>query len=138
MNLTLRGALTAAVNNNPDVQLYRERIEPAKGQVQTQLGTMLPNLASTVRQSRQTQFLGTLGLAPVRTDPFSIFDARVNASQNLLSLSLIQKWRSSRASLHAVEFESDSRRLDTMSSVALMYTEDLKAMAMVKMHEANQ
>jgi outer membrane protein TolC len=62
MNLTLRGALTAAVNNNPDVQLYRERIEAAKGQVQTQLGTMLPNLSSTVRQSRQTQFLGTLGL----------------------------------------------------------------------------
>lgn len=75
LNLTLRGALTAAVNNNPDVQLSRERIEAAKGQVQTQLGTMLPNLSTTVRQSRQTQFLGTLGLAPVRTDPFSIFDA---------------------------------------------------------------
>jgi outer membrane protein TolC len=74
----------------------------------------------------------------VRTDPFSIFDARVNASQNLLSVSLIQKWRSSRESLHTVELESDSRKFDTMASVALAYMEGLKAMAMVKMHEANQ
>lgn len=138
LNLTLRGALAAAVNNNPDVQLYKERIEAAQGQVQTQLGSLLPNLAGTVRQTRQNQFLGTFGLAPHRTDPFSIFDGRVNASQNLFSLSLIQRWRASRESLHVTEFESDSRKFDVMAGVALAYTEGLKAMAMVKMHEANR
>lgn len=138
LNLSLGGALAAAADRNPDVQLYRERIQAAKGQVQTQLGTLFPNIASNVRQSRQTQFLGTIGLAPVRTDPFSIFDARANASQNLFSLSLIQKWRSSRASLHVTELESDSRKFDTMASVALLYIEGLKAMAMLKMREANQ
>ncbi len=138
LNLTLRGALTAAVDNNPDVQLYKERIEAAQGQVQTQLGGLLPNLAGTVRQTRQTQFLGTFGLAPQRTDPFSIFDGRVNASQNLFSVSLIQRWRASRESLHVTEFESDSRKNDVMASAALAYMEGLKAMAMVKMHEANQ
>lgn len=138
LNLTLRGALAAAVNNNPDVQLYKERIEAAQGQVQTQLGSLLPNLAGTVRQTRQNQFLGTFGLAPHRTDPFSIFDGRVNASQNLFSLSLIQRWRASRESLHVTEFESDSRKFDVMAGVALAYTEGLKAMAMVRMHEANQ
>ena len=138
LNMTLRGALTAAVDNNPDVQLYKERIEAAQGQVQTQLGSLLPNLAGTVRQTRQTQFLGTFGLAPQRTDPFSIFDGRVNASQNLFSVSLIQRWRASRESLHVAEFESDSRKYDVMASAALAYMEGLKAMAMVKMHEANQ
>lgn len=138
LNLTLRGALAAAVNNNPDVQLYKERIEAAQGQVQTQLGSLLPNLAGTVRQTRQNQFLGTFGLAPHRTDPFSIFDGRVHASQNLFSLSLIQRWRASRESLHVTEFESDSRKFDVMAGVALAYTEGLKAMAMVKMHEANR
>jgi len=138
LNLTLRGTLIAAVDNNPDVQLYKERIEAAQGQVQTQLGSLLPNLASTVRQTRQTQFLGTFGLAPQRTDPFSIFDGRVNASQNLFSVSLIQRWRASRESLHVTEFESDSRKYDVMASSALAYMEGLKAMAMVKMHEANQ
>jgi len=136
--LTLRGALTAAIDNNPDVLLYKERIEAAQGQVQTQLGGLLPNLAGNVRQTRQTQFLGTFGLAPHRTDPFSIFDARVNASQNLFSVSLIQRWRASRETLHVTEFESDSRKFDVMASAALAYMEGLKAMAMVKMHEANQ
>ena len=89
--LTLRGALDAAVDNNPDVLLYKERIEAARGQVQTQLGAMLPNLSSNVRQTRQTQFRGTFGLPPVRSDPFSIFDVRLNASQNLFSMSLLQR-----------------------------------------------
>ena len=138
LTLTLRDALAAAVDNNPDVQLYKERIEAAQGEVQKQLGAMLPNLSSNVRQTRQTQFLGTFGLAPVSTDPFSIFDARVNATQNLLSISLIQRWRASRESLHVVEFEADTRKFDTMASVALLYMEGLKAMGMVKMHESNQ
>ena len=138
LNLTLRGALAAAVDNNPDVLLYKERIEAARGQVQTQLGAMLPNLSSTVRQTRQTQFLGTFGLSPIRTDPFSIFDVRVSASQNLLSVSLIQRWRASREMLQVSESESESRKFDTMASVALSYMEGLKAKGMVKMHEANQ
>src|SRR6267143_5106546 len=93
LNLTLRGALAAAVDNNPDVLLYKERIEAARGQVQTQLGAMLPNLSSSVRQTRQTLFLGTFGRSPIKTDPVSIFDARVSASQNFVSVSLIQRWR---------------------------------------------
>ena len=138
LTLTLRDALAAAVDNNPDVQLYKERIEAAQGQVQTQLGAMLPNLSMNVRQTQQTQFLGTFGLSAVRTDPFNIFDTRVNASQNLLSVSLIQRWRASRERLHVVEFEADIRKFDTMASVALLYMEGLKAMGMVKMHESNQ
>ncbi len=138
LTLTLRDALTAAVDNNPDVLLYRERIEAARGQVHTQLGAMLPNLSATARQTRQTQFRGTFGLDPVRSDPFSIFDVRVSASQNLFSVSLIQRWRASSEMLHVSEAESESRKLDTMASVALTYMEGLKAMGMVKMHEANQ
>ena len=138
LQLTLKGALAAAVDNNPDVLLYRERIQEAKGQVRTQLGAMLPNLSANVRQTRQTQFLGTIGLSPVRTDPFSIFDARVTATQNLFSLSLIQRWRASRESLQMTEQEAEARKLDTMASVALAYMEGLKAAAMIKMHEVNQ
>lgn len=138
LTLTLRGALAAAAENNPDVLLYKERIEAAQAQVRTQFGAMLPNVSSNVRQTKQTQFLGTFGLSPVRTDPFNIFDARVNASQNLVSISLIQKWRASRATLQVVEFESETRKYDTMASAALLYLEALKARGMVQMHESNQ
>lgn len=136
--LTLQGAMAAAIHNNPDVLLYKERIQEAQGQVRTQLGAMLPNLSANVRQTRQTQFLGTIGLSPMRTDPFSIFDARINATQNLFSFSLIQRWRASRESLHVTEQEADTKQFDTMASVALAYMEGLKAMAMITMHEANQ
>ena len=136
--LTLREALDAAIGNNPTVQLYKERIEAARAQVLTQFGAMLPNFSSTVQQSQQTNFLGTFGLTPVRTQPFSIFDARVNASQNLLSLSLIQRWRASRESLQVAEFEADVSKFDTMASVAILYMDALKAEATVKAHEANQ
>lgn len=81
----------------------------------------MPNLSSNVGQTRQAQFLATYGLSPVRTDPFSIFHARVYASQNLVSFSLIQRWRSSRETLHVTEFESDIRKFDTMACVALAY-----------------
>ncbi|MCG3773733.1 MAG: Outer membrane efflux protein BepC [Nitrospira sp.] len=138
LSLTLQGALAAAIENNPAVLLYKERIEEARGQVQTQLGAMLPNLSSTVRQSNQTVFRGTFGLSPTRSDPFSIFDARVSATQNILSVSLIQRWRASREMLQVSEAESESRKFDTMASVALTYMEGLKAMGRVKMHEANQ
>ena len=138
LNLTLKGALAAAINNNPDVLLYKERIREAQGQVQMQLGAMLPNISADIRQTRRTQFLGTIGLSPVRTDPFSIFDTRISATQNLFSLSLIQRWRASRESLRVTEQESETKRFDTMAGVALVYMEGLKAMAMVNMHETNQ
>src|SRR6185437_13426546 len=109
LNLTLKGALAAALNNNPDVLVYKERIQEAQGQVQTQLGAMLPNISADIRQTRRTQFLGTIGLSPVRTDPFSIFDTRINATQNLFSLSLIQRWRASRESLHVMEQEAEAK-----------------------------
>ena len=137
LRLNLREAMDAAVDNNPNVRLYKERIEAARAQSLTQLGALLPNLTSTVRQTNQTLFLGTLGLAPVRTAPFSIFDARANVSQSIFSLSLIQRWKASREAMKVAELESETTRFDAMSAVALLYIEALKARETVKAREAN-
>jgi outer membrane protein len=126
LRLSLREAMEAAVDNNPNVRLLKERIETARAASKTQLGALLPNLSTNVRQSRQNIFLGTIGLAPVRTDPFSIFDARANVSQSLFSLSLIQRWRASREALKVAELESETTKFDTMSAVGLLYVETLK------------
>lgn len=138
VHLSLRSAMAVAAEHNPSVLLSKERIEAAKGEVTTQLGALLPNLSANVRQSQQTQFLGTFGLAPVRTEPFSIFDARVSASQSLFSLSLIQRWRASRQALQVAEFDAQSSRFDTMASTGLAYLEGVKAAAAVTMRQANQ
>lgn len=137
LHLSLRAAMAAAAEQNPSVLLSKERIEAAQGEVTTQLGALLPNLSANARQSQQTQFLGTFGLAPVRTEPFTIFDARVSASQNLFSLSLIQRWRASREALRVAEFDAQSSRFDTMASTGLAYLEGVKAAAALSMRQAN-
>ena len=116
---SLRDAIEAALDKNPNVRLYKERIEAARGALRTQLSALLRNLASAAKFNNQTFFLGTIGGAPVRTQPFDIADARGTLSQSLFSWSLLERWRASRAALVVSEGESDTTKNDTMVTVAL-------------------
>jgi outer membrane protein TolC len=126
LKLSLRDAIEAALDKNPNVRLYKERIEAARGVSRTQLGALLPNLGSTAKYNNQTFFLGTIGGAPVRTQPFDITDARGSLSQSLFSWSLIERWRASRAALAVSEGEAETTKNDTMATVALNYMEVLR------------
>jgi outer membrane protein TolC len=126
LKLSLQDALEAALDKNPNVRLYKARIEAARGASRTQLGALLPNLAGSSKFTNQTFFLGTIGGAPVRTQPFDIADARGTLSQSLFSWSLIERWRASRAALAVSEGEADTTKNDTMATVALHYMEVLR------------
>ena len=137
LKLSLKDAIEAALDKNPNVRLYKERIEAARGVARTQLGALLPNLASSAKYNNQTFFLGTIGGAPVRTQPFDIADARGTLSQSLFSWSLIERWRASRAALAVSEGESDTTKNDTMATVALNYFEVLRNNETVDARTAN-
>jgi outer membrane protein TolC len=137
LKLSLRDALDAALDNNPNVKVFREKIEAARGVSRTQLGALLPNLTSTARWNTQTFFLGTIGIQPVRTDPFNITDGRGNLTQSIFSWSLIERWRASRAALQVAEQESEITKNDTMATVALHYMEVLRHEETVAAREAN-
>ena len=126
LRLSLKDAIEAALDKSPNVRLYKERIEAARGASRTQLGALLPNLAGSSKFTNQTFFLGTIGGAPVRTQPFDIADARGTLSQSLFSWSLIERWRASRAALAVSEGEADTTKNDTMATVALHYMEVLR------------
>jgi len=126
LKLSLKEAIEAALDRNPHVRLYKERIEAARGASRTQLGALLPNLAGSSRLTNQTFFLGTIGGAPVRTQPFDITDTRGTLSQSLFSWSLIERWRASREALAVSEGEADTTKNDTMATVALNYMEVLR------------
>jgi outer membrane protein TolC len=126
LKLSLTDAIQAALDKNPNVRLFREKIEAAKSASRTQLGALLPNLASTGKFNNQTFFLGTIGGAPVRTNPFDIVDGRGSFSQSLFSLSLIDRWRASRAAFQVAELESSTTENDTVATVALHYIEVLR------------
>jgi outer membrane protein len=126
LKLSLVEAIQAALDKNPNIRLFRERVEAAKSVARTQLGALLPNLASTGKFNNQTFFLGTIGGAPVRTQPFDIVDGRGSLSQSLFSLSLIDRWRASRSAFQVAELESVTTDNDTVATVALHYFEVLR------------
>lgn len=126
LKLSLKDAIEAALDKNPNVQLFKERIEAARAASRTQLGTLLPNVAGSSKFTNQTFFLGTIGGAPTRTQPFDIADVRGTVSQSLFSWSLIQRWRASRAALAVSEGEAETTKNDTMATVALHYLDVLK------------
>jgi outer membrane protein TolC len=137
LKLSLKDAIEAALDKNPTVRLYKERIEAARGASRTQLGALLPNLAGSSRFTNLTFFQGTLGGRPIRSQPFDIVDTRATLSQSLFSWSLIERWRASRAALAVSEGEADTTKNDTMATVALNYFEVLRNYETADARKAN-
>lgn len=126
VKLSLAEAIEAALDKSPNVRLFRERIEAARSASRTQLGALLPNVAATGKYNTQTFFLGTIGGAPRRTDPFEIVDGRASFTQSIFSLSLIERWRASRSALQVAELDTATTENDTAAKVALAYFEVLR------------
>jgi len=137
LRLSLVDAIQAALDNNPNVKLYREKIAAARSVSRTQLGALLPNLASTGKFNNQTFFFGTIGGSPTRSAPFNIIDGRGQLSQSLFSMSLIDRWRASRSAFQVAELESVATQNDTMATVALHYFEILRNQESVAARVAN-
>ena len=137
LRLSLRGAMQAAVDNNPTVQIFRERVEQAEDQAFTQLGAMLPNLSARVSGARRRFFLGSFGGRPTVATPRDFYDGRVALTQNLFSLSLIQRWRAARTNIEVAGLDSETQKMDTMALVALAYLEALRVEKSVKARMAD-
>ena len=93
LKLSLRDAMDAAIGQNPTVRLFQERIIQAQDVADTQFGALLPNLSGRLSGARRRFFTGSFGGSPVVTDPRDFYEARATLTQNVFSLSLIQKWR---------------------------------------------
>ena len=129
LRLSLQDAMKAAVDENPTVQLFKERITQAKDQAFTQLGTLLPNLSATASAARRRFFLGSFAGRAGVSSPRDFYEARVSFTQNIFSLSLIQKWRAARTNVEVSTLDSATTRMDTMATVGLAYLETLRAQA---------
>ncbi len=138
LRLSVREAIQAAVDNNPSVRLFKERIQEAHGIAETERAPLLPNLSGALSGTRRTFFGGTFGSGGRRiVGPFNLFDARGTLTQSLFNLSLIQKWRAAKAGIEVAELDAEVSRRDTMATVGLLYTDALRADAAVKASEAN-
>lgn len=142
LKISLRDAIQAAVDNNVNVRLLKERIALAQARADTSLGAMLPNLSGYVNGRNQTVNLATfgipqnslsaLGLNGNVTEPFDVYDARASLVQNLFSLSLIQRWRAAKTGVNVADLDAEVTKRDVMATVGLLYIEALRADEAVK------
>lgn len=147
LRLSLRDAIQAAIDNNVNVRLLKERIAAAQAQADVSLGALLPNVSGFVNGRNQTVNLAAFGLPVDRlagfgltrsvTEPFEVYDARATLVQNIFSLSLIQRWRAAKAGVDVAGLEADVTRRDVMAMVGLLYIEALRADEAVKAREAD-
>lgn len=147
LKLSLRDAIQAAVDNNVNVRLLKERIAAAQAQARASFGALLPNVSGYVSGRSQTVNLGAFGLPPDRlsglglrrsvTDPFEVYDARATLVQNIFSLSLIQRWRAAKSGVDVADLEAEVTKRDVMATVGLLYIEALRADEAVKAREAD-
>ena len=147
LRLSLREAIQAAIDNNVNVRLLKERIAVAQAQADVSLGALLPNVSGYVNGRNQTVNLAAFGLPADRlsglgltrsvTEPFEVYDARATLVQNIFSLSLIQRWRAAKTGVDVAGFEAEITKRDVMAMVGLLYIEALRADEAVKAREAD-
>jgi outer membrane protein TolC len=129
--------MDAAVDQNPTVRLFKERISQAQDVANTQLGELLPNLSGGLSYSRRRFFTGTFGGSATVTDPMDFYNARAFLTQNVFSLSLIQKWRAAKTGVEVAGLDAEVTKRDTMATVGLIYLETLRAKAAVEARRAD-
>ncbi|OQW33538.1 MAG: hypothetical protein A4E19_03885 [Nitrospira sp. SG-bin1] len=147
LRLSLREAIQAAVDNNLNVRLLKERIAAVQAQADASFGALLPNVSGYVNGRNQTVNLAAFGLPADRlsglgltrsvTEPFEVYDARATLVQNIFSLSLIQRWRAAKTGVDVAGLEAEVTKRDVMAMVGLLYIEALRADEAVKAREAD-
>ncbi|MBX9657698.1 MAG: TolC family protein [Nitrospiraceae bacterium] len=147
LRLSLHDAIQAAIDNNVNVRLLRERIAAAQAAADTSLGALLPNVGGFMNGRNQTVNLAAFGLPADRlaglgltrsvTEPFDVYDARATVVQNLFSLSLIQRWRAAKTGVDVAGLEAEVTKRDVMATVGLLYIEALRADESVKARQAD-
>jgi outer membrane protein len=137
LRLSLREAMDASVDQNPTVRLFYERITQAQDVANTQLGELLPNLSGRVSGARRRFFIGQFGGNPVVVGPRDFYEARAFLTQNVFSLSLIQRWRAAKAGVDVAGMDAEVTKRDTMATTGLIYLETLRAKAAVDARNAD-
>ena len=137
LRLSLRDAMQAAVDQNPTVQIFKEKITQAEHVEDTRFGAFLPNISGRVSGARRRFFFGSFGGNPSVSKPTDFYEARAALTQNIFSLSLIQQWRAAQTGVDVAQLDSEVSERDTMATAGLVYLEGLRAQKAVQARQAD-
>ena len=138
--------LATAPNGNIRLQIARETIAQAEARRRIALGAFLPNLDGSVSASSQTRNLSAFGFRfpaglpftiPSFVGPFTVVDYRATASQSILDLSAIQRYRAAKLQIEAASADVRNTLEITVQQVARAYVQVLRAEAALETARAN-
>jgi outer membrane protein TolC len=144
LRLSLKQAVEIALapEGNTGVRLSREGVSQVRARSAQARAALLPNFDSSVSEQSQTRNLAAFGIQiqvpipgfsfPTFVGPFTVFDARVSATQSVFDFSSIRRFQASRAALRAAEADSGSASDQTGAQVAALYLSALAARAHVE------
>lgn len=121
--LSLADALSKGLQFNLGIVGVDQLVESARGSRMRTLRELMPRVDARIGDVRQTSNLAAFGfdtslfpgIGPV-VGPYSIFDARVSASQTVFDLSALRELRSKDASMDAARLDARNAR-DTVTFI---------------------
>src|SRR5262249_38498954 len=142
--LTLKDAVSRALSKegNARVRLAEETRRQADARARQARAALLPNIDASVTEQSVTRNLQAVGIRleiPVPrvrpltfVGPFRVFDARATASQAILDLAALRRFKAARATADEAEFESAQTDEEVRRLVARAYLAAARAEAAVE------
>lgn len=138
--------LATAPSGNLRLQLVREAIAQAETRRRFALGAFLPNIDGSISAASQTNNLSAFGFRfpaglPFTINsfvgPFTVVDYRANATQSILDLASIQRYRLAKLQIEVAGAEARNVQELTIQQVARSYVLVLRAEASLNTSKAN-
>ncbi len=144
--LSLKRAVELALGEEGSVplQLAREAVVQSRSQSAVAKAALLPNFEVSAGAQNLTRNLRALGLPsssagfpfPATAGPFNVLDMRGGASQAVLNLSALHRYRASKSDLLAAESDVEVTAEQTAERVAKAYLAALRGKARLEAEQA--
>ncbi len=139
-------AMATAKDGNLRLQLVREGIAQADARRRQALAAFLPNIDGSASAANQTRNLQAFGIQfpkipglsfPSFAGPFTVVDYRATATQSILDLASIQRYKAAKTLISVAELEASNAINLTVQQVARAYVLALQGDAGVDSAKAN-
>ncbi len=136
--LTLKDAIDKGLQANLSVLVAGARVHESEGTATRRLSTLLPHVRTQTYANYQNRNLRAFGLAvpglpvPEVIGPFSNYDFRIYADQNLLDLQSYRLWRASQQQVESGKLDYQSARDVIVRTIANLYLNGQAAQARIE------
>lgn len=149
LQVSLKRAVAIALSRegNTAIQLSGEALEQARMRSLEARAALLPDVEASVTGESRTENLTALGIHftipipglqfPTFVGPFTTFDARATATQNVFDFTSIRRFQASKAGVAAARSDTDTAAEQVAAQTARAYLAAVKADADVETAQAN-